>query len=557
MHTTPEKIPSDKKLFRHRRNIVLPAVALTALLGFSACNDSDSSGNGNDGWIAGVFRDSEDFINRCQDPRAGIDPRTNQAYPDMQGSTLNENNWLRSMSNETYLWYNEIVDRNPALFSTPEYFDQLVTNGTTPSGAPKDQFHFTVDSQEYFEQAQQGVSAGYGTNFAILQGQPGFDCDVNDESTQRRDVRVVYSEPGGPAHNAGLNRGAQILSVDGVDLLCGNDVDTLNAGLFPADEGESHTFEVEHLGGTTETITLTSDQVTSVPVQNEQVLAGDVGYLTFNDHIAPAEEALVDAINQLIADSSDGVVDDLVLDIRYNGGGFLAIASQLAYMVAGPNNTQGKIFEEIRFNDKHPDIDPVTGNPLQPTPFIDTTVGFSTTGGQPLPTLNLGRVFVLTGPNTCSASESIINGLRGADVEVYLFGTITCGKPYGFYEMPNCGTSYFTIQFEGANHKGFSGFADGFGPENSTANAGELIPGCQVPDDFEHLLGDPLEAKLAAALDYREQLNTLDPSITPTCPATSSTSSGLSASLAPGAVDPGAVDVYVDKPRALEGKILR
>ena len=58
---------------------------------------------------------------------------------------------------------------------------------------------------------------------------------------------------------------------------------------------------------------------------------------------------------------------------------------------------------------------------------------------------------VLTGPDTCSASESVINGLRGVDVEVNLIGGPTCGKPYGFYPQDNCGTTYFAIQFQGVN----------------------------------------------------------------------------------------------------------
>ena len=68
-----------------------------------------------------------------------------------------------------------------------------------------------------------------------------------------------------------------------------------------------------------------------------------------------------------------------------------------------------------------------------PVPFHVRTQGFSGPEGQPLPTLNLSRLFVLTSPNTCSASEAIINGLRGVGVQVVQIGTTTCGKPYGFY----------------------------------------------------------------------------------------------------------------------------
>jgi hypothetical protein len=69
---------------------------------------------------------------------------------------------------------------------------------------------------------------------------------------------------------------------------------------------------------------------------------------------------------------------------------------------------------------------------------------------------------VLTTAGTCSASEAVINGLRGIDVEVNLIGGETCGKPYAFVPQPNCGTTYFAIQTQGVNNKGFGDYADGF-----------------------------------------------------------------------------------------------
>ena len=173
-------------------------------------------------------------------------------------------------------------------------------------------------------------------------------------------------------------------------------------------------------------------------------------------------------------------------------------------MIAGDVPTAGRTFEEIQFSDKHPSTNPVTGEPLQPMPFIDTTVGFSSLpSGQALPTLDLSRVFVLTGPNTCSASESIMNALRGVDVEVVQIGSTTCGKPYGFYPTDNCGTTYFTIQFRGVNDKNFGDYTDGFSPENTSgSDVGTPVPGCSVADDFEHALGDPLERRFQSALLY-------------------------------------------------------
>ncbi len=249
---------------------------------------------------------------------------------------------------------------------------------------------------------------------------------------------------------------------------------------------------------------MTSASVTSTPVQNVDTIStptGDVGYMLFNAHIATAESGLIAAINQLQAAG----ITDLFIDMRYNGGGFLDIASELAYMIAGDMPTDGRIFENLVFNDKHPVTNPVTGQALSPTPFHKLTQGFDVASGQALPTLDLSRVFVLTGPGTCSASESVMNSLEGVDVEVFQIGSTTCGKPYGFYAIGNCGTTYFTIQFKGENNKGFGDYTDGFSAANQTGNeVGTIMPGCSVADDFTQPLGDPTEGRLAAALMYRE-----------------------------------------------------
>ena len=121
-----------------------------------------------------------------------------------------------------------------------------------------------------------------------------------------------------------------------------------------------------------------------------------------------------------------------------------------------------------------------------------------------MPTLNLPRVYVLIGSGTCSASESIINSLRGVNVDVILIGSTTCGKPYGFYPTDNCGTTYFTIQFRGVNAMNYGDYTDGYSPQNTVNNPGELLPGCSVADDFSNPLGNASEARLAAALVYRD-----------------------------------------------------
>ena len=178
----------------------------------------------------------------------------------------------------------------------------------------------------------------------------------------------------------------------------------------------------------------------------------------------------------------------------------------------------------------------INNNPRNPligevgaTPFYSTGLGFSLANGTPLDSLNLGRVFILSTSRTCSASEAVINGLRGIDVEVILIGGGTCGKPYGFFPTDNCGETYFTVQFGGINDRGFGEYSDGFLPQNSGSNIGVKIPGCAVSDDFSSELGDPGEALFATALSYRENGTCPTPStVAPKTPIVVASKPGMS-----------------------------
>src|SRR5204863_10205105 len=113
----------------------------------------------------------------------------------------------------------------------------LKTTATTASGNSKDKFHFTFDTSAWVALSQSGVSAGYGAEWAIIAKFPP------------RRVVVAYTEPNSPATAPAVNlaRGAEVLPVDGVDVINDNSqsgVDTINAAFFPAASGETHTFTV-------------------------------------------------------------------------------------------------------------------------------------------------------------------------------------------------------------------------------------------------------------------------------------------------------------------------
>jgi carboxyl-terminal processing protease len=409
-----------------------------------------------------------------------VAPRSDPKYGDKPGSLEIEKSWVRSYIDETYLWYNEVPSVSATSFGTPQsYFDALKTPALTASGRAKDEFHFIEDTASYEASSQSGVEGGYGASWAFL------------TNTPPRNLVVAFVQAGSPAALAGLTRGTRILSVDGADLVNSNAVNTLNAGLFPAKPGETHTFTVQDLGGASRTVTMVSANIAIAPVQNVKTIptaSGNVGYIQFNTFNYPSEGQLINAFNQLRAEGAT----DLVMDMRYNGGGLIYISSQLAYMIAGPSRTNNKIYDKLTYSDKRVADNADSSNA---TPFYNIASGFTNTGttrNASLPTLNLPRVYVLTSFGTASASEGVINGLEGIGVQVIRIGTTTRGKPYGFVPTENCGTTYFSIEFKGANNVGFGDYADGFAPT------------CTMSDDFSKQFGDPTEARLEAALSYRQ-----------------------------------------------------
>jgi carboxyl-terminal processing protease len=413
--------------------------------------------------------------NFCEVPRTGISPRTGQAYPDLVGTRADEKDWIRYWTNESYLWYREIPNpTSTAAETVTSYFSKLKSPAVAASGGNKDRFSF-AQSTEAVDNTNAGVIFGYGIEWAAIRS-----------SAPRQWVAAVV-DPGSPAANAGVQRGDRILQIDGADFVNGNDVNTLNRGLFPPVVGEAHSFVLQSAAGASKSVVLNSASLPliSVPVSGViNTATGRVGYIAFTTFNSfTAEKAIADAVAGLTGQG----INDLVLDLRYNGGGYIYISSQLAYMIAGAAKTNGRVFERTLTNDKKPfGTDTVY-------PFYNVGSGFTggVASGQALPTLNLNRVFVLTTADSCSASESFINSLRGLDIPVIQIGGTTCGKPYGFSGRDNCGTTYYPIQFTGVNQKGEGDFINGFAPT------------CVVPDDLTKSLGDPAEGQLAAALVYR------------------------------------------------------
>jgi carboxyl-terminal processing protease len=478
--------------------IALPLVMLTGCGGGSGSKNQVTKAPGGNGvteptWLQDQFQSSSNFVAQCKVPRSGSSPITNNAYPDKQGSELLEKHWQRAFTHETYLWYKDVIDKDPRNFSLINYFDQLKTTEVTDSGALKDKFHWMEPTIGVEERTQLGVSYGYGISY-----------DQQSGNATPRHWRVKNVTPNTQAITAGVSRGSKLLEIDGLDFVnttSQSDINIISDALYSRNEGESHTFKFSDVDNVEYEVTLQTAAIEGVPLQLAKTIdtpQGKVGYLLLNSfNNSTVEKDLFDEFNQFSADQ----ITNLVVDLRYNGGGFLALSSQLAYMVAGKDVTANKIYEKTIYNDK---------KASDSFPFIDMTIDLRRLIGgdsviqtdQPLPTLDLARVYVLTTGSSCSASESFINSLIGVGIEVIQIGETTCGKPYGFVSQDNCGSTYFTVQFKGENDAGFGDYADGLVPAELPA-APYQVQGCPIEEDYLHALGDEQEILLASALYYQ------------------------------------------------------
>lgn len=395
-------------------------------------------------------------------------------------SNASQLGFVRKHIDNDYLFYKGAPATSAASYAgTPDNFFYDLTTRAQPT---KDRFSFVITAAEAQAVFQNGAGTGVG-------------LDTRRDAQGR--LRIALIEPGSPASGAGLKRGDHITSINGSAVGASMTAAQSDA-LYYASIGTSLSLGYQRPPGTTELVAnMKASAFTSDPVPLATTLSSNgstVGYIAFHEHTAPSETKLADAFKTL----SKAGVSDLVLDLRYNGGGYISIASQVAYMIAGASTKTAdmpagytKVFDRLVFNDKRSAENFNFG-------FVNYIYMDPARKNELLPSLNLKKVYVLTTGSSCSASEAIINGLRGIDIEVITIGKTTCGKPYGMYQTDNCNSSYFALAFQGYNAKGFGDFTSG------------MVPNCSVSDDLDHELANPAEGLLAAALTHR---------VTGLCPA--------------------------------------
>jgi hypothetical protein len=268
-------------------------------------------------------------------------------------------------------------------------------------------------------------------------------------------------------------RGDQVLTINGrsaSELIAADDFSVLSAERA----GQQIVLRLRNSGGD-RTVTLTASVFTLTPVSASTVvtspLGRKLGYVRVKDMISQAGAPLETAFAQFKAAG----IDEIVLDLRYNGGGLVSTANRLASYVAGARGA-GFTFAELLYNDKRA----AANNQSYRFENLASAAG-------------VARVFVLAGPRTCSASEQLINGLRGIGIDVVAIGDTTCGKPVGFLPASDgCGTTYSVVNFESVNARFEGRYFDGFAAS------------CPVAEDYARPLGAPGEPLLDAARQFAD-----------------------------------------------------
>jgi hypothetical protein len=399
-----------------------------------------------------------------------------------------------------YYYWNDKIPSQPNFTSVPNYFFNSLLypyNETTHDG---DHFSGIVENYADLTNALHGISTDVGFEYYAVY-LPGSNNNVG--------YSVVYVKKDTDAASK-LHRGDYITAVDDVSVTENNYGSLLSSG--------KSAYKLNVLNGETGQSSVVTINVVYDYAENpiyeskvfEPVNGQTIGYLVYNffatDKGDNSYQYDIELTNLLSRFKTKGVTD-LVLDLRYNGGGFIQSAIYLASALVN-RNVPDRTFAYYEFN-------PILKQALIQSGESDFTYQLSDyiqrydargnrTNVAPISDLGsqLKSVYILTGPFTASASEFVINGLRSyLGDKVRLVGNTTYGKNVGsieIYEENDARNKWgmLPIVMKISNKDHFSDFGAGFTPGSS------LIGGTFVNEFGAQLkpLGDENEPLLAEAI---------------------------------------------------------
>jgi len=391
------------------------------------------------------------------------DEDDNGELPTGPTRNLTVENFIYRGLNEIYLYKADVPQLADGFFASQAAKDDFLDNYATPEDlfyegltASQDRFSFIVDDYIELENTFSGISTTTGMSYVLSYISQGSDDILG---------YVRYVLPGTSAEAKGVKRGHIFTKVDGQKLTANNYAALLGASSFTITLSK---LEGDVLTETNETIALTKQEYNSNPVFISKTLdvgGQKVGYLMYNSFTADYDVQL----NNAFANFKSAGITDLILDVRYNGGGSVRTATDLASMITG--QFAGQLFMKEVWNQKYQTY----FEQNEPERLLNK---FNTKlkTGETINSLNLGRVFIITSARSASASELVINGLEPY-IDVIQIGDVTTGKftaSVTLYDSPNFGranantTHKYAIQplvLKSVNSAGVSDYVNGLTPD--------------------------------------------------------------------------------------------
>ena len=390
------------------------------------------------------------------------------------GCTLRERqDWVLAQLREWYLFPETLpANPNPAAFSTVDDFLDSLT--ATARGQRRDRFftYLTSITQEN-ALANSGASAGFGVRLTL------------DASNR---LFIAESFEGAPALTAGIDRGAEITGIGTStsnvqtvsSIIAAGGTQALNDALGPNTAGTTRVLRVRDTSGTRD-VAVTKADYSLIPVSPRYgglILNNNgqqVGYLNLRTFsVNAASQQLRDAIGRFRAAG----ITNVIVDFRYNGGGFVSIAETLGDLLGGNRSTS--------------DVNSYTT--FRPEKASNNTQRNFQPQAESVSPVRLA--FIGTG-STASASEEVINAfVPYFGNRLALVGTNTFGKPVGQIALDRaaCDDRLRVVAFSVQNSARQGDYFDGL--------AGKVGATCQAADDLTRPLGDPQEASIRAALNF-------------------------------------------------------